>query len=112
MLIGAQAWPRLLMLGVPAALIVWGTLQLKSQESTFTYLGDASYALYLVHAPIAAATVLILARFAKLPPDVAIAAAMFASVIMAWRIHELFEKPILAWLRRPRRLAPQTQLAE
>ena len=49
---GHMAWSRLLVLGLPAAMIVWGTLQIDARQSVFTHLGDASYALYLIHLPV------------------------------------------------------------
>jgi len=100
---GDEAWVRVATLGVPAALIVGGTLQLQARNGVLSYLGDASYALYLVH-PF---TLLILAmglRMSglKLPPDLIILVGMAISVIAAWRVHEIIEQPILAFLSRRR----------
>jgi exopolysaccharide production protein ExoZ len=97
---GQGAWARLLVLGIPAALIVWGAIQIHARASVFSYLGDASYALYLIHPPVCAGTIILLTRVAHVPADVAIVAGMTASVIVAWRVHELFEKPVLARLKR------------
>jgi exopolysaccharide production protein ExoZ len=97
---GHDGWARLAGLGIPAVLIVWGTIQLQAREGVFTRLGDASYALYLIHPPICASTIFLLTRFAHAPADLAIAGGMGASVLIAWRIHELFEKPILAWSKK------------
>ena len=40
---------RVFVCGIPAAIIVYGTMQITAAPSVWTYLGDASYALYLVH---------------------------------------------------------------
>ncbi len=109
-LIGGQAWLRVAALGLPSVLVVWGVLQLRAREGVFTVLGDASYALYLVHFPIVFAIAVVCLRWGHLPADVAIVLATIASVLLAWRIHVLFEKPALAWLRRQRR-APTAELA-
>jgi exopolysaccharide production protein ExoZ len=48
-LYGEEAFWRVLVFGIPAAMIVYGTLQLQARESVWTYLGNASYSLYLTH---------------------------------------------------------------
>ena len=98
---GTMAWSRVLYLGLPAAMVVWGAMQIKAREGLLTYLGDASYALYLVHLPVVLTVVWALCRFTALPPDAVAIAAAGASVLLGWRVHELFEKPMLRWLRRP-----------
>ena len=107
---GQEAWLRVADLGIPAVLVVWGTLQIKAREGVLTYLGDASYALYLVHVPVVLGVSVLLLRWLKLPADVAIAVSVAASILFAWRIHEVIEKPTLAWLRRKRR-QPLPQMA-
>jgi exopolysaccharide production protein ExoZ len=96
-----MAWHRVLYLGIPATLVVWGAMQIEAKRSVFTYLGDASYALYLVHLPVVLTVVWALCRFTVLPPDAIALAAAAASILLAWRIHELFEKPMLGWFRKP-----------
>ena len=53
---GRDAVTRLFVLGVPATLIVYGVLQTDLQRGIFSYLGDASYSLYLTH-PLIIATI-------------------------------------------------------
>jgi exopolysaccharide production protein ExoZ len=98
---GATGWRRALFLGVPAAAVVWGAMQIEMRKGLLTELGDASYALYLAHLPVVALVALGLARYTALPPDLIVVAAAAASVLLCWRIHLLFEKPMLAWLGRP-----------
>ena len=101
-LAGTEAWARLATLGVPAVLIVWATLQVEVRPGVLTYLGDASYSLYLVHPLV----LFLMAGMLKavrtpLPADVVIFLGLAMSVLAAWRVHELFEKPMLARLARP-----------
>jgi exopolysaccharide production protein ExoZ len=43
---------RVIVYGIPGALIVFGMLQITVGESSWTKLGDASYSIYLIHASI------------------------------------------------------------
>jgi exopolysaccharide production protein ExoZ len=95
-------WMRLLVLGLPAAAIVAGTLQLDGKPSVTTYLGDASYALYLVHPLVLLLLPLTLhVIHVSLPADVITLIGMAACLLVGWRCYELFEKPIAAFFRRP-----------
>lgn len=98
-LMGKDGWIRVADLGIPAFLIVWGTIQLSARESVFTYLGDASYALYLVHIPILTGVIVVLSHVGKLPADVIVMVAIATSIVIAWRIHELVERPIHYFLK-------------
>jgi exopolysaccharide production protein ExoZ len=100
---GDQAWVRIATLGLPAALIVWGALQIDCRPGLLTYLGDASYSLYLIH-PLVLIGIGGVLRWSpyRLPADLTIAAEMLLCVLAAWRIHEAVEKPVLAFLGRLR----------
>jgi len=98
---GEMVWQRALYFGLPAAMIVWGTLQLSARKGLLSYLGDTSYALYLTHVPVVIAITQILCHWTTLPADLVAVAATAASVIVGWRVHEVIEKPLLAWVRRP-----------
>ncbi len=100
-LAGTLGWERVLYLGLPAVVVVWGALQLGGRQGPLTVLGDASYALYLCHLPVVSLIVWGLCRYSNLPPDAVVLAAATPTVVLGWRIHELFEKPMLTWLRRP-----------
>ncbi|WP_409192816.1 acyltransferase family protein [Bradyrhizobium sp. RDM4] len=95
---------RVLACGIPAAIIVYGTMQIQTSRSVWTYLGDASYALYLVHTFMVTPLQTLWMKF-PIPADAIIAIGVTASVLFAWRIHELIEKPILSWL------APRPKIA-
>jgi exopolysaccharide production protein ExoZ len=99
-LAGEGAFQRVLVYGVPSVLIVYGVMQIEAKRSVWTYLGDGSYTLYLVHTfPISA--LLALWTIVPLPPDIIIVIGMAASLLLAWRIFERFEKPILQLMKRP-----------
>lgn len=101
-LIGEDALQRVAVYGLPAGLVVYGTMQVNAGKSVWTYLGDASYTLYLFHTvPISA--LLTLWIFYPLPPDIIIAIGVTASLLLSWRLHEKFEKPLLRLLGRPSR---------
>ena len=99
-LYGDHCWERVLYFGVPAAMIVWGAWQLKTREGVLSYLGETSYALYLVHPSLLVAVFWLLVRIPGLAPDAMVAIAAAVSVVVAWRVHEVVEKPVLRWLRR------------
>jgi exopolysaccharide production protein ExoZ len=107
-LAGADRGLRVATLGVPAALIVWGTLQIDAKKGVLTALGDASYSIYLFHTPLLAAAVWIMARFTPAPADLIMIVAIGFSLLVCWRVHELFEKPLLAFFGRPLLRARET----
>jgi exopolysaccharide production protein ExoZ len=120
-LYGHEAFWRVLVYGVPAAIIVYGTLQVQVRESVWTYLGNASYSLYLTHTfPLTA--LLALWAIYPIPADLIILIGIGTSLLFGWRIHERFEKPIttlstrfspwLSLLRQdelPRQRLPETR---
>jgi exopolysaccharide production protein ExoZ len=100
-LLGAEGYQRVLVFGLPAALIVYGTMQVSVRESFWTRQGDASYALYLTH-PMLLSTSLVFWKFVALPPDLIILTAAVVSVLFGWRVHVLVEKPVIALINRRR----------
>jgi exopolysaccharide production protein ExoZ len=93
-LYGHEAFWRVLIYGIPASMIVYGTLQIRAQESVWTYLGNASYSLYLTHTfPLTA--LLALWTVNPIPADLIIVIGITAALLFAWRIHERVERPIM-----------------
>jgi exopolysaccharide production protein ExoZ len=90
---------RVVLFGIPAALIVYGTMQITARPSVWIYLGDASYCLYLLH-PFAVAPLLALWRIYPVNANIILMTGIIASILLAWRVHELVEKPILRALGR------------
>ena len=99
-MVDGAAWVRAIGVGIPSVLVVAGALQVEMKPGVLSYLGDASYSLYLVHLPIVGLVAWIAARVVHLPPDLTIVAAIVVSVVVSWRVRELFEKPVLSWLGR------------
>jgi exopolysaccharide production protein ExoZ len=98
-LAGDENFRRVLVYGVPAAMIVLGTMQIDAKPSAWTFLGDASYTLYLSHMlPIQ----LLLLWWTAHPgaPELNIVIGSLASVLFAWRMYVLFEIPMLKLLGR------------
>ena len=93
-LLGAYGFQRLIVYGIPAALIVYGTLQIAAKQSVWSYLGDASYSLYLVHYFLLRALGHLWTIF-PLSVNFTIPVSMAAAVLFALLIHEYVEKPIL-----------------
>jgi exopolysaccharide production protein ExoZ len=93
---------RVFACGIPAAIIVYGTMQIQTARSVWTYLGDASYALYLVHTFMVTPLQALWMKF-PIPAEAIIVIGLTTSVLFAWRVHELVEKPMLSRLaRRPK----------
>jgi exopolysaccharide production protein ExoZ len=91
---GREAFWRVLVYGVPAAMIVYGTLQAKVGESVWTYLGNASYSLYLTHT-LPLSVLFVLWRIHPMPADLIVLIGILAALLFAWRVHERVEKPIM-----------------
>jgi peptidoglycan/LPS O-acetylase OafA/YrhL len=91
--------------GVPAAMIVLGTMQVDAKPSVWTFLGDASYTLYLTHKlPLVLLLVVLWWSAHSVAPALIIVMGSSLSLLFAWRVHVLFEIPLLQWLgRRSRR---------
>jgi exopolysaccharide production protein ExoZ len=98
---GKEALIRLLDLGIPSVMIVLGTMQVRLSKGWLSYLGDASYSLYLSHSTVflIISAGLGVAPF-HVPADLVIVGGIAISVLFGWRVYELVEKPLLSFLRR------------
>jgi exopolysaccharide production protein ExoZ len=80
-------------------MIVLGTMQMNAKPSVWTFLGDASFTLYLTHAlPVGLSLLWWSAH--PVAPDLIAAIDSSLSLLFAWRVHVLFEIPLLQWLGR------------
>lgn len=109
----ADGYLRPLLVGVPAALLVASALgpgrdaaqvaRLPGWTRTLVLLGDASYALYLVH-PFALRlvreTLLRLGAPPALHPYGGMVLMLAASVAAALLVHRFVERPLTRWVRR------------
>ncbi len=99
---------RALLFGGPAAAILAGALVLERRTPAIgglLGLGDASYAIYLVHVPVMSLLLRIV-----MPLPLRLFVVIVASVAAGWLLHAL-ETRITRWLRRrvvPAPLAPTT----
>ena len=98
----ALKWDRVFYFGLPSAILLYGMVVLEldgfKAKKPLIKLGDWSYALYLIHVPIFAATGRIFARFSReglLDNFLFCAIAFVAAIIASAILHIMFEKPIL-----------------
>ncbi|OBQ62620.1 hypothetical protein A8146_15975 [Mesorhizobium loti] len=98
-LAGDNGFQRVLVYGLPAAMIVFGTMQIDAQPSAWTVLGDASYMLYLIHTLPITLLLMVWTAF-PIPPDLIIVIGTATSVLFAWRMYIRFELPLRKFLRR------------
>lgn len=111
----ADGWRRVASFGPGWALLLLGLVGLEADRGyvpgrALAGLGDASYALYLIHVPVMAAGARVVSRFcgpAAWDNLLAWAVLLGAAVVAALVLHRWVERPILAWLTRLRqRVAP------
>ncbi len=103
-----QFMPRVLLFGIPAALIVYAAVALEVQGTfraplAFTTVGDASYAMYLWHVSLLVVIRNVIARFAPhgfVAHVVVIAATLATVVVFGLGIYRFFEKPVTSRLNR------------
>jgi len=93
--------------GVPATLIVGGALAIEGDREVkrwpaLSALGDASYALYLVHEP---AQALVAHTLGAANPWLFYPAAITASIAAGLACHRWVERPLIKWARSPFRRA-------
>ena len=89
--------------GLPAFLVVAGVLQLEARKSPLTYLGDASYALYLTHYTVTAVIGALVGNLFHAPGWVIFTAACVAAILASCAAYEWVEKPLMArWKLSPR----------
>jgi exopolysaccharide production protein ExoZ len=107
-----EAWPRAVYFGLPAALIVLGTVALEGRLARrpvrpLLLLGDASYSLYLSHGIVLRLMFAALGSLAAAWPALAFAAALAVELLLGVACYRRVEQPLLRLLRpRARRAAP------
>jgi peptidoglycan/LPS O-acetylase OafA/YrhL len=101
----AFTW-RVLVWGVPAALVVAAILSLEGKlrgpiSRALSRLGDASYSLYLVHLPVMTFLVLKLPRWIdpKSAPWLSILLLTIVPIVVAFAVYAVIERPITARLQ-------------
>lgn len=121
-------WPyastisRFLVCGVPAFLIVGGTVLMEPYcrgplSVRLSLLGDASYAIYLTHTVFVTSPINRLAVrneewvHTHVPPAVLTALLFSMPILVGLATHLFFERPVAAWIRRRRRGASRAEIA-
>lgn len=120
LLVASPPWPRVFGLGLPAMALVAAAVtgpqegRLPRLEIWLVRVGDASYALYLVHPFVMRAAALLWTHLHR-PGGAAdyVILCLIASQAVALALHRIFERPVTTWLRRrleaiispPRRMA-------
>jgi exopolysaccharide production protein ExoZ len=95
---GEFALERVMVMGVPAAALVFAALQWEMKPTPVAQLGDASYALYLAHPVLISATTLL---FPSIAGAVFTPLVFVASVLVSLVLHRWLERPLIAACRRP-----------
>jgi exopolysaccharide production protein ExoZ len=100
--------------GIPAAMIVGGALAIEDHGGPprlrpLETLGDASYALYLVHLPVQA---LVAHTLGVTHDALFVPAALIASIAAGLACHAFIERPLIAWARRAPSAAKATAASE
>ena len=98
--------PRTILYGLSALAVICGAASLEHQNiikipSFMVFLGNASYAIYLVHITAMSATALVVNKLGLggLPVEVLAVLALLSAICAGSLIHALVENPILKLLR-------------
>ena len=105
-------WPlgaRTLAYGISAAAVVAALARARyATPRSWSFLGDASYAIYLLHLPAMNVAAILLAQLGVqvfLPPLVLLMALSCVAVLAGAAAHVMVERPLLAHLSRRRKIA-------
>jgi exopolysaccharide production protein ExoZ len=93
---GQESLVRIGTMGVAASMLVFGTMQFQIRPGILTYLGDASYSMYLTHRPAIG-----LVRWVGpiLPLGIFIPAVGLLALSFSILAYECIEKPVVSWAR-------------
>lgn len=100
-----NGWHRLLERGLPSALIVFATLQVRNPPSAVTrgtlpLLGDASYALYLSHTFVTNIVVIAWDKIGLQSPMLFVLVGFAGSIAASVMVFMLIERPVLRLMTR------------
>jgi exopolysaccharide production protein ExoZ len=98
-----RKWPQFLIGGVPAALIVWSAASLRDLEELIPrfvlYLGDASYAIYLIHPFVCPLPPAVMSRLHVNYPWLSVFLSVALGMGVGSLLHQFIELPMNAWLK-------------
>jgi peptidoglycan/LPS O-acetylase OafA/YrhL len=96
-------WPKILISGVPSALIVWSAASFKGFERfiprSMIYLGDASYSIYLIHPFVCPLPPALLNRAHLYYPSFAVLLSVLLGLAAGCALHQFIEIPMTNSLR-------------
>ena len=96
--------PRILQVGIPAAMIVAGAVFLEPYfggiPKWLLFLADASYVTYLFHPVIAPAVPLAFARAHIVQPWIAVPSTVFFALVVTSLIYKFIDAPVSKYLRK------------
>jgi peptidoglycan/LPS O-acetylase OafA/YrhL len=97
------AVPKVILTGVPAAMIVWAAVSLEHWTSAIPkwvfYLGDASYAIYLIHPFVCPLAPVVFHRLHLDQPILASCISVVVGVLAGCILHQAVERPMTAWFK-------------
>jgi len=89
--------------GVPASLIVWSVASLRLLDSAIPrwvlYLGDASYAIYLIHPFVSPLPPVVFSRFQFDYPWLSVVSSVAIGLGAGCILHQFVERPMTNWLK-------------
>lgn len=97
---------RVLFFGLPAALMIWSLVHLeiagalKLHWPRWILVGNASYALYLIHSPLVSAGVHVQKYFPYLPAQLQSVLVCLVIIVFAVQLHKKLEWPLYRLLNR------------
>lgn len=104
--------PRVVHWGIPALLIVAGAVFAErarpfSPVASFTFLGEASYSMYLWHVLVAVVVTAVILRLG-VSPALQPALVLSLSLAISAMLYLVVEKPLIGWLHRSRSKGPSS----
>jgi peptidoglycan/LPS O-acetylase OafA/YrhL len=91
-------WPKILISGLPASLIIWAAVSLHRPENfiprIILYLGDASYSIYLIHPFVCPLPPTVMHRLRIDYPWLSVALSVALGLGMGCILHQFIEVPM------------------
>jgi exopolysaccharide production protein ExoZ len=95
--------PKILLSGLPAGMIIWSAASLENLSKSIPrfvlYLGDASYAIYLIHPFVCPLPPTLLHRMHSDLPWLSVGCSVAIGVGAGCILHQLVELPMTKWLK-------------
>jgi len=110
-----SVFPKFLISGLPSALIVWSTASLQEFDVRIPrcvlYLGEASYAIYLIHPFVCPFPPVLLSRLHWNHPWLAVSVSVVLGASAGCLLHQFVERPIAKQLWKRLRVQRELRVA-